>query len=259
MELVILHDKRIIFNYLIKNPELQVYCIGDLDDFFWPKTTWFALQEKDEIRAIALMYLGQEIPTLLSFYKENAEVHLNLIKQLKSFLPQKFYVHLSPLLIDVFGIENIIENYGHNYKMALMKKPEDINDRNIKNLLSKDLPAIIDLYNISYPNNWFDRKMLETGKYFGYFNGNNLVGISGIHVYSAKYKVAALGNITVHPDFRGKQIAYKLTSKLCYDLQKSVDFIGLNVKSDNDFAIRCYIKTGFEIVGQYDECLVHNC
>ena len=85
-----------------------------------------------------------------------------------------------------------------------------------------------------------------------------MVGISGIHVYSSEYKVAALGNIATHPDYRGQQIGFKLTSKLCNDLKKSVDYIGLNVRSDNEIAIKCYKKIGFEIIGTYDECYIMN-
>jgi len=173
-----------------------------------------------------------------------------------SLLPNEFYAHLSPGLIDFFGKQNIEEYYGFNYKMALRLPPVEIEDENIRRLTTEDLPIIQDFYSIAYPHNWFDNRMLETEKYFGYFIDSKLVGISGIHVYSAEYKVAALGNIATHPDYRGKQIGFKLTSMLCYDLSKTVDFIGLNVKSDNEFAIRCYQKIGFEIIGNYDECLI---
>jgi ribosomal protein S18 acetylase RimI-like enzyme len=45
---------------------------------------------------------------------------------------------------------------------------------------------------------------------------------------------------------------------LCHDLQQQVNVIGLNVKASNDYAVRCYKKLGFEIVGTYDECLLRN-
>ena len=67
-----------------------------------------------------------------------------------------------------------------------------------------DIEIIIGLYEESYPDNFFDKRMLETGKYFGYFENGKLIGIAGIHVYSAKYKVATLGNITIDPSQRGK-------------------------------------------------------
>ena len=133
-----------------------------------------------------------------------------------------------------------------------------MSDDNIRRLSIIDIPIINEFYSAAYPENWFDKRMLETQKYFGYFVENKLVGIAGIHVYSEEYKVAALGNIATHPEFRGRQIGYKLTSHLCIDLMQTVSYIGLNVKSDNIAAISCYRKVGFEIVGSYDECYIRN-
>lgn len=258
MNIQILHDKSIILSFLKRNPELQVYCIGDLDDFFWPKTIWYALVEDETILSIALLYSGMEIPTLLLFHADHAEYSKILLNRVKSILPDAFYAHLSPGLIDIFDRKNIIEDYGLTHKMALRKNPPVINDSNIRRLSVDDLPAILDLYTLAYPHNWFDKRMLETGKYFGYFKNQQMAGIAGIHVYSPQYRVAALGNITTHPDYRKRQIAYKLTAALCSDLFKSVDFIGLNVKSNNDFAIKCYTKLDFEIIGQYEEYYLKN-
>lgn len=258
MDLKILHGKNEIFKYLEKCLGLQIYLIGDLDDFFWPKTIWFALKEFDEIKAIALLYIGMAPPTLLSFYEGEAFYYRILLEKIKPFLPNKLNMHTSPNLLDVFCRKNILKYYGLNYKMLLKKEAPDFNNQNIRKLSMQDLNAIKEFYIVSYPQNWFDSRMLETNKYFGYFIENKLVGVSGIHVYSEQYRVAALGNIATHPDFRGQKIAYQLTSALCSDLQKSVDYIGLNVNSENKYAIQCYRKIGFEIIGEYDECFLKN-
>jgi ribosomal protein S18 acetylase RimI-like enzyme len=258
MDLQVLHDKTSILSFLKENSGVQIYSIGDLDDFFWPKTIWFALNEADTIKSIALLYLGMDIPTLLSFYKGDSQYSYQLIKRISHFLPGEFNAHLSPGLIDIFGRQNILCHYGSNYKMIITKEACDPNDKNIRKLSINDLAIIKELYSVSYPQNWFDSHMLKTNKYYGYFINDKLVGVSGIHVFSKEYKVAALGNITTHPDFRGQQIGFKLTSALCFDLQKCVDLIGLNVHSDNEYAIRCYKKIGFEIIGTYDECCIKN-
>jgi ribosomal protein S18 acetylase RimI-like enzyme len=256
MEIQTLDDKATILSFLKRNPELQIYCIGDLDDFFWPHTTWYSIVEKSVIQSVALLYSGMKTPTLLIFFEGNPDNSRLLLEKIKPVLPGRFFAHLSPGLIDIFEPRNIIEYYGLHYKMALKKLAPKINDPHIRRLTPNDLQKVEEFYAISYPHNWFDKRMLETGKYFGYFINNLLSGISGIHVYSAEYRVAALGNIATHPDYRGQQIGFKLTSKLCTDLCKSVDYVGLNVRSDNEFAIKCYKKVGFEIVGEYDECLI---
>ena len=45
MSLVCLHDKAVIEGFLRRNPLLHIYPLGDLDDFFWPHTTWYGLQD----------------------------------------------------------------------------------------------------------------------------------------------------------------------------------------------------------------------
>jgi RimJ/RimL family protein N-acetyltransferase len=258
IQIQVLHDKSAILTFLKKSEELHFYCIGDLDDFYWPKTTWYGLIENDVIQSIALLYTGPDVPTLLMFYDNNPEYSFELLKSIRPILPEKFFAHLSPDLISIFGKENIIENSGLHYKMVLKRNPPEIDDPNIKRLSTNDLPIVENLYLIAYPHNWFDRRMVETDKYFGYFINDNLVGIAGIHVYSAIYKVSALGNIATLPGYRGQQIAFRLTSRLCNDLFKDVNLIGLNVKSDNKSAIRCYEKIGFEIAGNYEECFIIN-
>ena len=256
METREISDKKEIYRFLSKSPDLQLYTIGDLDDFFWPYTTWYAISEKNEIKSIALLYTGMKPPTFLLFCEKDLYYSTELIKSIKGQLPEKFNVHLSPGLIDAFGKENIIKDYGHNYRMILARDPDSVCDKNIRRLEKTDLSAINALYKVAYEDNWFDSRMIESGKYFGYFNEESLIGVAGIHVYSPVFRIAALGNIATHPDFRGQRIAYKLTSALCFDLKKSADIIGLNVKSDNSAAIKCYRNIGFEIRSSYEECFI---
>lgn len=254
----ILHNKSEILEYLMSSPDLQVYSIGDLDDFFWPKTIWYALKDNGKVKSIALLYTGMTIPTLLAIYEKDLDSTYRLLQSIKSSLPSKFYAHLSPGLAELFDQRNIIESYGPHFKMALKNRPSGIHDDSVRRLSREHLQVIEDFYSFAYPENWFDKRMLETGKYFGCFDDNRLIGIAGIHVYSKEYRVAALGNIATHPNFRGRQIAFKLTSILCADLLKDVDHIGLNVKSDNTAAIKCYQNVGFEVVGNYDELFIEN-
>ena len=98
--------------------------------------------------------------------------------------------------------------------------------------------------------------MYETGKYFGYFKGEKILGVAGIHVYSSLFRVAALGNITTDPDFRGQSVCKKVTSVLCRDLFETTDIIGLNVHKENVSAISCYKSLGFEINGNFEEFMI---
>ena len=64
MKAVCLHDKSTIETFLRGNVFLNIYGLGDLDDFFWPYTTWYALTDSAGIQAIALMYTYGSLPCL---------------------------------------------------------------------------------------------------------------------------------------------------------------------------------------------------
>ena len=116
-----------------------------------------------------------------------------------------------------------------------------------------DREEIDALYAEAYPGNWFDARMLETGRYVGVREGGRLVSIAGIHVFSPAYRAAALGNVTTHPDHRGKGLAGCATAALCKVLRRDCDVIGLNVLADNRAAIAVYERLGFTIAASYDE------
>jgi ribosomal protein S18 acetylase RimI-like enzyme len=153
-----------------------------------------------------------------------------------------------------------LEPHGLHFKMILTGHRKVLEPRSapvpIGALSTPDLPAILEFYRQSYAGNWFDARMLETGQYCGAFAGNELVAIAGVHVYSERYRVAALGNVATHPLHRGKGLGTAVTAALCRSLLSRVDKIGLNVKADNLAALRCYEKLGFEKRAAYHETMV---
>lgn len=255
-----IRDKNIIEAFFSKNPGLYVYQLGDLDDFFFKFTKWHALIQNDEIKQIVFLYYGSELPVLLAIAEENVSETEILLKDIAHLLPKKFYSHLSAELKDVYmGIMNM-EIHGRHFKMNLNKNKFKMinNDGNVRRLSKEDYKEIKIFYESNYPDNWFDKRMLETGKYFGYIINEKITGVAGIHVYSEQYKTSALGNIVTDVNFRGKSICQKLTSVLCEDLFLTVEHIGLNVSAENAPAIKCYKNLGFEIIHEYREILFSN-
>ncbi len=257
MNFVCLHNKQEIERFLQKNSYLHIYSLGDLDEFFWPYTVWYGLKTNGRIEAVALLYVGQLLPTLLALSDED-DVIRELLGAIEHLLPHRFYAHLSPGVENVLNGANNLEPHGQHYKMALDNQ-EVINSYNcadVVRLSQLDLDDIQEFYKESYPGNWFDPRMLETNQYFGIRDDAVLVAIAGIHVYSPQYKVAALGNIATLPLYRRKGYGQRVTAKLCRSLSTEVSSIGLNVKADNKAAILCYQKLGFKIVAAYGEFMV---
>jgi predicted GNAT family acetyltransferase len=179
----------------------------------------------------------------------------SLLEAIIHLMPKRFYAHLSGDLATVFAEEYRIESHGPHFKMALVDKArlENIDTSNVVPLTVADMDEIEALYRVSYPDNSFDPRMLETGCFYGIRHRTLLVSVAGVHVYSPHYRVAALGNVATHPGYRGQHLAKTVCAKLCRSLLPAVDHIGLNVKADNLSAIRCYEQLGFECIAPYEE------
>jgi len=257
MPVICLHDKKTIEQFLRNNTGLHIYSLGDLDDFFWSYTTWYALTVNHTPQAIILLYTGLTLPTLLAL-SDQPTLMSDLLESIIPILPCKFYAHFSPGLENVIQDSHKLESHGEHYKMALkdFSAVKNVDCSPVIRLSKSDLNDIIQLYKVSYPGNWFYQRMLETNQYFGIRKDGNLVSIAGVHVYSKTYRVAALGNITTHPSWRRKGYGKLVTARLCQSLSENVDCIGLNVKADNHSAISCYQKLGFEIIASFGEFLV---
>jgi len=258
---VIIHDKETIERYLRENEALNVYCIGDLDDFFRPFTIWYGLNDDaGRLRALSMLYTGCDIPALMAYRAYENGALTELICGISKFLPANFYSHLCGPSEAALTESFELEPHGRHLKMYLKdasKIPPD-DDPVVKNLGAPDLEALVKLYKESYPGNWFDPITLATGQYFGIFEGVELTCVAGVHVFSPAYGAAALGNITTHPRYRKKGLAAKVTAALCRSLMKKVRLIGLNVDSGNAPAIRCYEKLGFVAVGEYGEFMARS-
>lgn len=256
MPIVCLHDKAALASFLRRNRALYAYALGDLDDFFWPYTQWYGLQEAGEIREVCLLYTGAVPPTLHALTGEQDEPMRALLQDLLPLLPSRFDAHVSGDLSTVLGTAYDVSSRGEHIKMALVA-PEclaRVDASQVVTLGSTDLPAVLRLYDVAYPGNWFDARMLATGFYRGVWHGDELVSVAGIHTYSPEHGVAALGNITTHPAWRGRGLASVTTAALCRALLERVELIGLNVKAGNSAAIATYRRLGFAQTAAYEEC-----
>ncbi len=258
MQTICLHDKSAIEPLLRRNTFLNIYALGDLDDLHWPHTTWYALPDGDEIRAVALMYTRLSVPTLVALGDEKDLPHLKeLVRSLLPLLPRRFYCHLSPGLSDILREHYAIDSRGEHYKMGLTHPAglESIDTSEVIRLSVDDAEPLQAFYAESFPENSFEPSMLEAGPGAAIRGSDGLVSAAVMHVYSARYGVAAVGTTATHPAQRGQGQARAVIAALCKDMLGQVDHIGLNVKADNQPALRCYKSLGFERIASYEECL----
>lgn len=257
--LVCLHAKEVIERWARQQPFLHLYELGDLDDFFWPATTWYAWQDGDEIRQIALLYANQNLPVLLALAEPPATDLRALLQALLPLLPRRFHAHLEEGSVSVLTGHYHVEAHGGHLKMGLLDTTAlaAIKTDATFALTPADSAELRAFYDRSYPGNWFVPRMLETGCYVGVRQQGELASVAGVHVYSLHYRIAALGNITTRPELRGQGHGARVTARLCQHLlTQGIEHIGLNVRADNGAAIACYRKLGFRPVARYGEYLL---
>lgn len=235
---------------------MNIYSIGDLDDFFWNYTTWYAAMDEDEIRSLILSYAAPGMATVIAVSDDIPAMRV-LVTSIMPLLPRRFYTHLNMGLDSVLSDAYHLEPRGLHYKMGLARSEyKGLEHSSSAIRLSEDnLDDIYALYKSSYPGNWFDQRMLQTKQYYGIYVDGKLVSIGGIHVYSEKYRVSAVGNVTTNSQLRNKGYGRETMMKLCDELFKKVEYVGLNVKADNHAAIALYEKIGFRKICEYEEYL----
>lgn len=248
-------DKKELYGHFSKDPVMFGYHIGDLDPFYFEHCRWAVNRDTNgEIEDVVLIYDGLSVPAVLAFGMGSS--FESLLKEVLPHAPARFYCHFQGEYGQVFRELFSERPLGTHHKMKLVSyNPyrSGIHSEGIIRLDSNYLPQLSSLYDKSYPGNYFDQRLLKTEKYFGYLHNDRLVSVSGVHVYSDEYRIAVLGNIVTDPNYRGHGLATALTARLVDELVGEGKWVMLNVSAENEPAIKCYKKLGFEKVHEYEE------
>jgi GNAT superfamily N-acetyltransferase len=255
---ICLHQKDAIEHLLREDDvRLHIYELGDLEEPFWHRTTWYRLPQKSP-GPVLLLYSGLSRPTLLGLTKGHGDLLANLIRMTIPLLPCRFYAHLSPGLSGLFEGRYAVEPKGQFYKLVLLNRGR-LNAFGTNEVVSLGIDQSAELqrlYDLGYEDHSFEPSMMRSGFYYGIRRDTSLVCAAGIHVYSPAQRVAAIGGVVTHPDHRNRGLARAACARLCRDLLKTVDHIGLNVKADNAAAMACYRALGFEPSAVYEEYMI---
>ncbi len=250
-------DKKRLREHFLKDPVLFAYHLGDLDDFFFRHCQWAVTYGyMPRVEECLLTYFGGDTPAVLAFGVTDSFPHL--LADMLDLLPERFHCHFFAPYRDLLRNRFTEQPLGTYLKMRLAtyRPPQPQGDtQHIRRLTSDDAAELTALYTDAYPSNYFHPRMLQTGKYFGYIEDGHIVAAVGVHVYSTEFKVAALGNVATHPQARRRGLATGLLAVLIEELLAEDCLTCLNVAADNEAAITCYERLGFEVTHRYEEAL----
>lgn len=255
MPSVDLRNKAAIAAVLLRNPQAHAYELGDLDDVEWPYTRWLGWEAGGTLEQVALLYTQPEVPVLLAIAEPPPGAMEALLEARMAELPERLYVHVTARLLDVLGLRYETEQAYPHLKLAL-QRPEQAAQHAVPVdvLRPQDLEEVTAFYRAAYPGTWFVPRQLATRRYVGIRRNGRLECVAGVHVHSPTWGVAALGNVATLPERRGQGLARGACAALCrLLLEDGIETIALNVRSDNEAAIRAYTHIGFEPVAEYVE------
>ena len=163
-------DKTKLKDFLMKDPYLHIYELGDLQEKLFPATQWFVMEDRGEILASAMLYRAKNINIFYLVDDTLPDIAAELLEGIMDRLPQKMYCLLSPSLAGV-----ISGKYGYEKSVSYdkMKLTGDIFlSRNIKypeftyRINVNDSEPVAEFLRGVNPGAFYNKGMLATGKYF---------------------------------------------------------------------------------------------
>jgi ribosomal protein S18 acetylase RimI-like enzyme len=216
----------------------SAYALADLDPSFRHLSQW--LIEGD---SVILIYRGL-VPSVIFALGQPSQLQ-TLFKE----VPPDYYIYtLLGYARALIKDRMRIENESHMWRMVLKQHEfPGTTHEGVVELGLDDLERIEALIS-DHPDrpDSFMTSQLETGIFFGYLDGPELVSFAGTHIVSQWAGVGAIGNVFTRPDRRGQGLATRVTSAVVAELlSQGIETIVLNVAMDNHPALTCYRKLGF--------------
>jgi RimJ/RimL family protein N-acetyltransferase len=126
----------------------------------------------------------------------------------------------------------------------------------VRRLLPADIGELNRLYQLGFAS-WLPSSSIADGVYFGIRLGGRLVAAAGTHVISREARLAVVGNVLTHVDYRGRGFATAVTGAVTAELLRTSDQVVLNVRSDNPPALQAYRRLGYAEHVRFEERLAH--
>ena len=255
-----------IERFLRRSAPAQLYALADLDEPFWSATRWRATRRSDgELEAICLVLEKLELPIVHAIAPPQDCAVLALLRAIAHELPARFFANLPLGFAAALAHTHRIEPHGEHLKMwlpdarALPGVPEPPGLEPLGPAHAAELAAFYAgraYLDHEREGRFFAPYMLDFFPWVGLRERGQLVCVAGLHVFSERVGVAAIGNVATVPERRGRGLAGALCARLARELLSRVPLVGLNVAADYEPGLRCYRRLGFREALRYEEAVV---
>ena len=245
-------DRTMLRAFLETDRLYSAYALCDLDDREFLRTRWGVALVAGEPVAVVLQYAGYS-PQPIFVMGDNAGIEAILADVIK---PRTAYVAARPEHLSAIAANYRVEPGPAMLRMWVDAAHFRPFPADVLRLLPVEIGEVNRLYQLGFAS-WLPATAISDGLYFGMRVGGRLVSAAGTHVISPTARLAVVGNVMTHTDFRGRGYATAVTGAVTAELLRFCDQVVLNVRADNPPALAAYRRLGYQVNVTFEERLIH--
>ncbi len=247
-----LNDRRQLRAFLEQDRLLAAYALCDLEDREFGKTRWGGAFDADRLVALAVEYSGlTPQPLFVMGRPDGIEAVLRDVIR-----PRAAYVAALPESIPAVEATYRLDPGPQMVRMWVDRARFRPYPADVRRLHPIDIGELNRLYQLGFAS-WLPSSAITDGVYYGIRANGRLVAAAGTHVISPQARIAVVGNVLTHVEYRGRGYATAVTGAVTAELLRSCDQVVLNVRSDNPPALQAYRRLGYAEHARFEERLAH--
>jgi RimJ/RimL family protein N-acetyltransferase len=245
-------DRAQIRRFLETDRLFAAYALCDLEDREFGRTRWGAAFEGERLVSIVLEYSGMTPQPMFVMGRADG-IEAILAEVIR---PRAAYVASLPDNLPAVEAHYRVDSGVPMVRMWVDRARFRPFPADVRKLLPVEIGELNRLYQLGFAS-WLPSSAIAEGVYYGVRVGGKLVAAAGTHVISPTAKLAVVGNVLTHIDYRGRGYATAVTGAVTAELLRTCDQVALNVRSDNPPALQAYRRLGYVEHVRFEERLVH--
>ena len=245
-------DRAQLHAFLGRDRLYAAYAICDLEEREFGRTRWGAAYDGDELVAVGMEYTGPTPQPLFAMGRPDGigAVLRDVIK------PRAAYIAAQSGMLAAIEAQYRVDPGPQMVRMWVDRARFRPYPATVQRLLPVEIGELNKLYQLGFAS-WLPSSAIVDGVYFGMRVNGRLIAAAGTHVVSSTARLAVVGNVLTHVDYRGRGFATAVTGAVTAELLRTCDQVVLNVRADNPPAINAYRRLGFAEHARFEERLIH--
>ena len=245
-------DRPLLRSFLEQDRLYAAYAICDLEEREFSRTRWGLAWNGDAPVALVLEYTG---PTPQPLFVMGRLDGIGVI--LRDLIrPRVAFVAAPAGVLPAIETTYRVDPGPSMVRMWVDRERFRPYPATVQRLLPVEIGDLNRLYQLGFAS-WLPASTIAEGVYYGLRVNGQLVAAAGTHVISRTARLAVVGNVLTHVDFRGRGFATAVTGAVTAELLRTCDQVVLNVRADNPPALNAYRRLGYAEHVRFEERLVH--